>query len=57
MSFPKVRNLSAYDRLRFYDQIIEDIKHTAYPADYQTDKQAVLKALEDRKNAIIEGRA
>ena len=56
MSFPKVRNLSTYDRLQFYDDLIENIRNTMWPADYNHDKESALQVIENLKNDIIEGR-
>lgn len=53
----RVRNLSTYDRVKFYEHLISEIRDTVYPESYNLDKAAVLEALEERKNDIIDGRA
>jgi hypothetical protein len=52
----KVRNLSINDRLKFYDDIIEMVKNTVWPSDYNHDKSAALQIIENLKNEIVEGR-
>ena len=53
----RVRDLSKYARIQFHNQIIENLKNTVYPASYTSDKESVIKALEERIDDILRDKA
>ena len=52
----KPQDLSKFDRISIINRHIKDIQQTVYPDNYQEVKQTVVKALEDRIDAIVDGR-
>ena len=52
----KPQDLSKFDRISIINRHIQDINQTVYPDNYQEVKQTVVKALEDRIDAIVDGR-
>ena len=52
----KPQDLSKFERITIINKHISDIQQTVYPDNYQEVKQTVVKALEDRIDAIVDGR-
>ena len=56
LQIKKPQDLSKFDRISIINKHISDIQQTVYPDNYQEVKQTVVKALEDRIDAIVDGR-
>ncbi len=50
------QKLSKYDRIKILNKSINNIKETVYPDNYDEAKEAMIEALEDRIDAIVQDR-